>query len=94
MTSILFRRCLVSGRVQGVFFRGSTQQKAKELGVTGHARNLPDGRVEVLAVGDGAAVQALMDWLRVGPPAARVDAVESIALESAGSVIPERFDVG
>lgn len=94
MTSTLFRRCLVSGRVQGVFFRASTQQKAKELGVTGHARNLPDGRVEVLAVGDGTAVQALTDWLRVGPPAARVDGVEIVALESAGSAVPERFDVG
>ncbi len=67
------RRCFVSGRVQGVFFRASTARKAAELGVTGHAINLEDGRVEVLAVGPEAALDALCAWLRRGPPAARVD---------------------
>jgi acylphosphatase len=71
------RRCLVAGRVQGVFFRASTRARAQSLGVTGHARNLPDGRVEVLACGSPAAVQALCEWLRDGPPAAQVTAVES-----------------
>jgi len=65
-------RCHVSGRVQGVFYRASTRDQALALGVRGHAINLPDGRVEVLAVGEEAAVQALCDWLWVGPPAARV----------------------
>ncbi len=68
-------RCRVSGRVQGVWYRGSTQHKARELGLTGYARNLPDGSVEVLACGEAGAVQTLADWLRQGPPAARVSDV-------------------
>ena len=76
MSDWIARRCLVSGRVQGVFFRASTRSRARELGVTGHALNLPDGRVEVLACGPPAAVEALCGWLREGPPAAQVAAVE------------------
>jgi acylphosphatase len=77
------RRCFVSGRVQGVYYRASTRQKAVELGLRGYAANLEDGRVEVLAVGSTAAVQSLIDWLAVGPPAARVDevTVEEVELE-------------
>jgi len=66
----------VSGRVQGVFFRASTREQALALNLDGHARNLPDGRVEVLAAGDQAALEALARWLERGPPAARVAAVE------------------
>jgi len=69
------RRCYVSGRVQGVFFRASTSKQARSLGVSGYARNLPDGRVEVLACGPDAAVQQLCDWLAQGPPGARVSEV-------------------
>lgn len=69
-------RCRVSGRVQGVFFRASTQRHARRLGVTGHARNLPDGSVEVLACGSEAAVAQLREWLWQGPPTSRVSAVE------------------
>lgn len=65
-------RCFVSGRVQGVFFRASAREQARSLGVSGYARNLPDGRVEVLACGPDMAVQQLCDWLAVGPPAAQV----------------------
>ncbi|GAB3780711.1 acylphosphatase [Dyella agri] len=72
-------RFLVSGRVQGVFFRASAREQALALGIEGQAVNLPDGRVEVLAVGDAAAVDALERWLWQGPPAARVDAVERTA---------------
>ena len=75
-TGISARRFLVRGRVQGVFFRASTRTQAERLGLRGHALNLPDGRVEVLAVGPGAAVDELADWLRQGPPAARVDAID------------------
>jgi acylphosphatase len=76
LSAIIARRCHVSGRVQGVFYRASTRQRAQELGCRGYARNLPDGRVEVLAVGDPAAVHALVDWLRQGPPAAHVTEVK------------------
>ena len=69
-------RFLVSGKVQGVFFRASTREQAQRLGLGGHARNLPDGRVEVLAVGDADAIDELATWLRQGPPQARVEAVQ------------------
>lgn len=68
-------RFLVSGLVQGVYFRASTQARARELGLVGHARNLADGRVEVVAQGGEDALDLLGRWLHEGPPAARVDAV-------------------
>lgn len=68
-------RFLVSGRVQGVFFRASTGMRARELGLTGYAKNLADGCVEVVACGTPEALAALEAWLHQGPPAARVDAV-------------------
>ncbi|MGS0997781.1 acylphosphatase [Rhodanobacter sp. UC4451_H18] len=68
-------RFLVEGRVQGVFFRASTREQALALGIAGHARNLDDGRVEVLAGGSGEALDALEQWLWQGPPAADVTAV-------------------
>lgn len=69
-------RFFVRGKVQGVWFRASTREQARALGLRGYALNLADGRVEVLAAGDDAAIDALADWLRQGPPNARVDAVE------------------
>ncbi|MBL8200453.1 MAG: acylphosphatase [Chromatiales bacterium] len=69
------RRFLVSGKVQGVFFRASTARMAEQLGLRGYARNLPDGRVEVLAVGVTTSVDALAGWLGQGPPRAKVTAV-------------------
>jgi acylphosphatase len=68
-------RCWVSGRVQGVWFRASTREKAEGLGLTGYARNLPDGRVEVLACGAEADLKVLQDWLWQGPPKAEVSGV-------------------
>jgi len=65
----------ISGRVQGVFYRASTRAQALKLGLSGHAENLPDGRVHVLAEGDPAALDALEQWLRQGPPAAEVASV-------------------
>lgn len=70
------RRWLLSGRVQGVYFRASTREQATKLGLSGRAINLPDGRVEVVAAGPVAALDALDEWLQTGPPAARVDQVE------------------
>ncbi|MDZ7748773.1 MAG: acylphosphatase [Halofilum sp. (in: g-proteobacteria)] len=67
--------CLVSGRVQGVAFRASARAEARRLGVTGWARNRPDGRVEVLACGERAALERFRQWLSEGPAPARVDDV-------------------
>ncbi len=66
------RRCFVSGRVQGVFYRASTARKARELSLDGWARNLPDGRVEVLVCGEADAVDALCAWLWEGSVASSV----------------------
>lgn len=74
-------RFLVRGKVQGVWFRASTREVALRLGLRGYARNLADGRVEVLASGDALALESLASWLRQGPPLARVDA---LACHSAG----------
>lgn len=77
MQSKICMRFYVSGRVQGVWFRASTQDEAKALGLTGWARNLPDGRVEVLACGEKEVLIQLSNWLSEGPELARVDKVES-----------------
>jgi len=74
-------RCLVGGRVQGVFFRGATREQAMRLGVTGYARNLPDGRVEVMVCGDAVAVSHLRDWLRIGSAHAEVTGVACETLD-------------
>ena len=68
-------RCLVSGRVQGVFYRASARHEAERLGITGYARNQADGRVEVLACGEPAAIDQLRAWLAKGPPGAQVTGV-------------------
>lgn len=89
---LIGRRCFVSGRVQGVFYRASTRQQALVLGCSGYAHNLPDGRVEVVACGEEQAVQALVAWLSQGPPAARVDHVEVQDLsESEVTQVPAGF---
>ena len=69
-------RARVSGRVQGVFFRASTLDKARALGLGGWVRNLADGSVEVFAAGPEPALERLREWLRQGPPQARVDSLE------------------
>jgi acylphosphatase len=66
----------VRGRVQGVFFRDSTQRKAASLGLEGWVRNLRDGRVEALFVGDDEACRQALDFVAVGPPSAVVTGVE------------------
>jgi acylphosphatase len=66
----------VSGVVQGVFFRASTSDKAKELGVRGTVRNEPDGSVRIEAEGTDEALERFLDWCRVGPPAAVVENLE------------------
>ncbi|PPD32468.1 MAG: acylphosphatase [Methylomonas sp.] len=73
-------KLLISGRVQGVFFRASTQKLALQLGVTGTVRNLDDSRVEVIAQAEEEVLQALIDWCHRGPPSAKVERVELIEL--------------
>ncbi len=68
--------CLVSGRVQGVFFRGAMQTRMRELGVRGWVQNLADGRVEALLEGEPAAVAEALEFLRRGPRGAQVSALE------------------
>ncbi len=75
---------LVSGRVQGVFYRASAVEKANALGLAGWVRNLPDGRVEAGAAGPGAVVAALVLWCRQGPGGARVDRGDVTGGEATG----------
>lgn len=74
----LFR---ITGRVQGVFFRASTRDVAVDLGITGHAKNLPDGSVEVLACGPPDALQQLANWLQHGPRMAEVENVSASVVD-------------
>jgi acylphosphatase len=69
-------RFFISGLVQGVAFRYYASEQARALGIAGYARNLRDGRVEVLALGEPAQLELLAQWLERGPPAARVERVE------------------
>ncbi len=84
------RHVRVTGRVQGVFFRQSAADRARELGVSGWVRNCPDGSVEVRLSGPAEAAEAMTDWLRQGPPAARV---ERVAVEEVEPEAGERFAV-
>lgn len=76
MASIVRRRIVISGLVQGVAFRYYTRARARQAGVAGWVRNLPDGRVEALIEGDPAAVEDVIGWCRKGPPASRIDQVK------------------
>lgn len=73
MTKQLCMHCYISGKVQGVWFRASAKKQAQILGVTGWARNLTDGRVEVIACGDEQQLKQFDEWLREGPPLAHVN---------------------
>ena len=88
------RRCLVSGRVQGVYYRATAAERARAVGITGHAINLPDGRVEVLVCGSERAVEEFIAWLWAGPSAAKVSDVAAEALELASHELPEAFRTG
>lgn len=77
-------RVIVEGRVQGVFFRAETQKAARELGVRGWVRNLPDGRVEAVFEGESTAVARAVEWTRHGPERALVTSIETIAEEPEG----------
>ncbi len=85
-------RFLVGGRVQGVFFRASTRDQALRLGLRGYARNLADGRVEVLAIGPVDALEQLAAWLQHGPPLAQVESL--LRLEADVDDASAGFEIG
>ena len=66
----------ISGRVQGVWFRAHTREKAEELGISGWVRNLPDGRVEAVFEGEDEKVDEMVKWCHRGPPLSRVEKVD------------------
>lgn len=76
MGRVIRKTAIVSGDVQGVGFRWSAREVARDLGVNGWARNRLDGTVEVQVEGEQDAVDRMLDWLRAGPPGADVDRVE------------------
>lgn len=67
---------LITGKVQGVYYRQSTKEKARELGVTGFVKNLPDGSVQVIATGTTGQLNSLAHWCKQGPARAKVDDVK------------------
>jgi acylphosphatase len=84
-------KCLISGRVQGVFYRASARHQAQQLGIRGHAHNLADGRVEVLACGEPGAIEEFRGWLARGPAGA---AVSGVACEVVAAQDPSGFTTG
>lgn len=82
---------IISGRVQGVFFRMETQQAARRLGVSGWVKNLPDGTVEAVFKGSREQTDAMLTWCRKGPPSARVDGLAILDQPCGGAV--EGFEV-
>lgn len=94
MPQLIAKRFFIAGRVQGVFFRASTRDQALRLGLRGHALNLADGRVEVLALGVPESVAVLAQWLRRGPPAAQVLEVVEEDFEFDVAQLPTHFTTG
>ena len=91
--SIICKHLWVTGRVQGVFFRHSTKERAHHIGdLLGWVKNLEDGRVEVLAQGPEGKVNLLVEYCRSGPPMARVDDLE-VREETPHSELAEVFEV-
>ncbi len=86
-------RWVVAGRVQGVGFRWFTLRVAERLGLSGWARNLPDGRVEVVAAGSPRALDQLEQAIRRGPLAARVESVDKSSDVSPEDTLPNSFDI-
>ena len=77
MTAKVRAHILVTGKVQGVYYRQNTMETAKAHGVAGWVRNLPDGRVEAVLEGDESGVKNVIEWCKVGPPKAQVEKVDT-----------------
>jgi len=91
---MICRKAFVAGRVQGVFYRATAAQRARELGIRGYAKNLSDGRVEVLAYGEAKVVDDYLKWLWTGSSASKVTAVDVEELDAARVQLPEGFGTG
>jgi acylphosphatase len=76
MTDLASLKATVSGRVHGVFFRAYVETRAGELNLSGYVRNVPNGKVEVRVEGERERLKKLVGYLKVGPPAARVEGVK------------------
>jgi len=87
------RHVFVRGRVQGVAFRWYARERAQELGLAGWVRNRRDGRVEAWLQGEAAAVEAMLVWLRRGPPAARVEGLEVRGVPAAAAAADGAFEI-
>ena len=84
MTERVRRRAVIHGRVQGVWFRGATEEQARSRGVDGWVRNRAEGAVELLACGPAEAIEQLIRACRYGPPAADVDSIDRFEAEDEG----------
>lgn len=87
--AILHKHLVVSGKVQGVFYRAAMQEQAVQLKVDGWVRNLSDGKVEAQVVGDKQAVERLLNWMKEGPVFAEVDGIEEADLP-----VTEKLPIG
>jgi acylphosphatase len=85
------KQCFVSGKVQGVFYRDSTRRQAEKLQLTGYAKNLTDGRVEVLVCGQEASVEELCDWLWTGSDYSTVSDVQCQEIEAGDFTQTNKF---
>jgi acylphosphatase len=88
---VVCKKCVVAGRVQGVFYRATAARRAQELVIRGYARNLADGRVEVLACGEEEAVRTFVSWLWTGSSASKVTSVDAIDVPPASVQVPTGF---
>lgn len=87
---MISKHFIVSGRVQGVWYRASTQEQAEHLGLRGWVKNLSDGRVELVAGGDTELIDQLKTWLWQGPPLAQVEQIEE---EDYEGELPDGFEI-
>jgi acylphosphatase len=90
---LLKTKMTISGRVQGVFYRQSTQKMARSLALVGWVRNLPDGQVELEAFGSAEALERLRQWCELGPPAAQVISVQVISLQPVEEIPFRDFEI-